>query len=137
MGYTVKDYALFGIARGFAETEDVLQYLNEKLVSTPSSRTSRCIQFQAHAPKQTNGHLGKLYLFQAAQDGCEHCVRHYLTVELIDSRSTSDPEGLTVLDYAEITLDKNTLGAKEVVDCLRHAWSSISAQRHKIQRLSQ
>ena len=136
MGYTVKDYALFGIAKGFAETADDLQYLNEKLVSTPSSRTSRCIPFQAHVPKQTNGHLGKLYLFQAAQEGCEHCVRHYLTMELIDSRSTSDPEGLTVLDYAEIALDKNTPGANEVVDYLRRAWPNISAQKHKIKRLS-
>ena len=136
MGYTVKDYALFGIAKGFAETRDVLQCLDEKLVSTPSSRTSRCIPFQAHVPKQTNGHLGKLYLFQAAQDGCEHCARQYLTVELIDSRSTSEPEGLTVLDYAEIALDKNTPGANEVVAYLRNAWPNMPAQRLEIQRLS-
>ena len=58
MGYTVKDYALFGIAKGFAESADVLQYLNEKLVSTPASRTSRCIPCQAHVPKQMNGQLG-------------------------------------------------------------------------------
>ena len=136
MRYTVKDYALHGIAKGSAETAEVLQYLDKKLMPTPSSRTCSCIPCQAHVPKQTNGHLGKLYLFQAAQEGCEHCVRHYLTVELIDSRSTSDLEGLTVLDYVEIALDKNTPGANEVVDYLRRAWPNISAQRHKIKRLS-
>ena len=134
MGYTLMDYALYGITKGFARTNELVQYLEKNKPSSLVPKTSQCVPFQAHVPHQTTGQLGKLYLFTAARDGHRHCVILFLETELMDPFSVSKPDGFTVLDYAEDAAEKNTPGAIDVVKYLRRAWPKISSRKRKCQR---
>ena len=108
MGYTLLDYALYGIVKGFAKTEEVLQYL--KTLSPPLFvvNQAQCVPYRAHVPQRITGRLKKYYLFTAAESGCWQCLSLYLERELIEPLSVSDDErSSTVLDFAEDATEKH------------------------------
>ena len=107
MGYALVDHALYGIAKGMANTEEVLQYVKSLHQPVALVNPAQCVTYRAHVPERITGQVSKYYLFKAAEAGCLRCVQQYLEREFIEPLSVSDDgRSSTVLDFAEDATEK-------------------------------
>ena len=70
-------------------------------------------------------------LFQAASDGCCHCVRHFVEEDEVDPLATSLSMGYNAWDFADYAVETGTPGAKAVREYLETEFPGIVAQAAK------
>ena len=72
----------------------------------------------AHAPNGWRREHRRYWFFQAAKEGCLHCVRHMLEGDASLGTATSETHNYTALDFALWSEQNGVPGAGDVVEFL-------------------
>ena len=89
-----------------------------------NGRSGLCLQVGMHAPRSRHRQGRPEYiLFQAASEGCVHCVRKLLEKEpKVDPYVLSDTERYSVKDFADYAVERGVAGAVAVQAYLATFW---------------